>query len=123
MERTLSPAYLISLIARGELELHEPNSSSPLVITSSRGQWNAASDPAGPGPIKPPVMRDPVSQVDLCKLGRVAYLPEDLEVFLLDAQQLAVFSSDDRRMARTVVEYRLAESGAHSQRAQRHRVL
>jgi len=26
-----------------ELEVHEPNSSSPLVITSSRRQWNAVS--------------------------------------------------------------------------------
>ena len=30
------------LITSGELEVHEPNSSSPLVITSSRVQWNAA---------------------------------------------------------------------------------
>ena len=29
--------------AHRELEVHEPNSSSPLVITSSRGQWNAVS--------------------------------------------------------------------------------
>jgi len=26
-----------------ELELHESNSNSPLVITSSQGQWNAVS--------------------------------------------------------------------------------
>lgn len=53
----------------------------------------------------------------------VAYLPENLEVFLFDAQQLAVLASDDRRMARTVVQYRFAERSAHAERAQSHRVL
>jgi len=38
MERTL--ATPTSLITNGELELHKPNSSSPLVITSSHIQWN-----------------------------------------------------------------------------------
>jgi len=54
---------------------------------------------------------------------RLAYLPEDLEVFLFDAQQLAVLASDDRRMPRTVVQYRLAERSAHAERTQSYRVL
>ena len=31
------------LITSGKLEVHEPNSSSPLVITSSRREWNVVS--------------------------------------------------------------------------------
>ena len=53
----------------------------------------------------------------------VAYLPENLEVFLFDPQQFAVLTRDDRRVTRTVVEYRLAERRTHSQRTQCHRVL
>jgi len=34
---------MTSLSRHRELELHEPNSSSLLVIMSSRGQWNAVS--------------------------------------------------------------------------------
>jgi len=37
---TFKPCLL--QITSGELESQEPNLSSPLVITSSRGQWNAA---------------------------------------------------------------------------------
>jgi len=42
MERTFKPR--LPQITSGELELHEPNSSSQLVIASSRVQWNAALD-------------------------------------------------------------------------------
>ena len=52
-----------------------------------------------------------------------AYLPEDLEVFLFDSEQFAVFASDHSWMPWTVVEYRLAERSTHTECAQCHRVL
>jgi len=43
MDRSFKPRLpqVVSFVTSGELEVHEPSWSSPLVITSSRVQWNA----------------------------------------------------------------------------------